>query len=55
MFELGLMDDGETPEQTAIRELEEETGYVADKVIETSPILVADPGAVTIFQILQFR
>jgi ADP-ribose pyrophosphatase len=38
------MDDGETPEQTAIRELEEETGYVADEVVEVSPLLAADPG-----------
>jgi ADP-ribose pyrophosphatase len=39
------MDDRETPEQTARRELEEETGYVADGVIEVSPLLAADPGA----------
>ncbi|KAJ3742003.1 NUDIX hydrolase domain-like protein [Lentinula detonsa] len=40
----GLIDEGETPEQAAIRELEEETGYKADSVIESSPILVSDPG-----------
>lgn len=41
----GLMDDGETPEQTAIRELEEETGYISSEVIDVSPVLVADPGS----------
>jgi len=40
----GLIDEGETPEQAAIRELEEETGYKADSVVESSPILVSDPG-----------
>ncbi|KAF9070334.1 NUDIX hydrolase domain-like protein [Rhodocollybia butyracea] len=40
----GLIDEGETPEQAAIRELEEETGYKADSVVESSPVLVADPG-----------
>ena len=41
---LGLIDKDETPEQAAIRELEEETGYKAAKVIETSQTVVADPG-----------
>ncbi|KAF5391783.1 hypothetical protein D9757_001641 [Collybiopsis confluens] len=40
----GLIDEGESPEQAAIRELEEETGYKADSVIESSPVLVSDPG-----------
>nr|GAT58025.1 predicted protein [Mycena chlorophos] len=40
----GLIDEGETPDQAAIRELEEETGYKASKVVETTPVLVADPG-----------
>ncbi|KAF7796788.1 hypothetical protein EIP86_007972 [Pleurotus ostreatoroseus] len=40
----GLIDKDETPEQAAIRELEEETGYKAAKVIETSQTVVADPG-----------
>ncbi|KIK63815.1 hypothetical protein GYMLUDRAFT_40901 [Collybiopsis luxurians FD-317 M1] len=40
----GLIDEGETPEQAAIRELEEETGYKANSVIESSPLLVSDPG-----------
>ena len=41
---LGLIDEGETAEQAAIRELEEETGYKAQKIIESSPVVVADPG-----------
>lgn len=40
----GLVDDGETPEEAAIRELAEETGYVADHVVEASPVIVSDPG-----------
>ncbi|KAJ7048078.1 NUDIX hydrolase domain-like protein, partial [Mycena amicta] len=40
----GLIDEGETPEQAAIRELEEETGFKADAVVESTPVLVADPG-----------
>jgi len=43
----GLVDEGETPEQAAIRELEEETGYVSTKVIESSAILASDPGMTT--------
>jgi ADP-ribose pyrophosphatase len=40
----GLVDEGETAEQAAIRELEEETGYKADHISESSPVLVSDPG-----------
>lgn len=40
----GLIDKGETAEQAAIRELEEETGYKAEKVTESSPIIFSDPG-----------
>ena len=43
----GLVDKGESPEQTAIRELREETGFEADSVdgiIESSPLLATDPG-----------
>lgn len=39
----GLIDTGETPEECAIRELREETGYVG-KAIETSPVMFNDPG-----------
>ncbi|KAG1715651.1 hypothetical protein ID866_1493 [Astraeus odoratus] len=40
----GLIDAEETAEEAAIRELEEETGYKAEKVSESSPIIVSDPG-----------
>jgi ADP-ribose pyrophosphatase len=40
----GLIDDGETPEQAAIRELEEETGFKASGVLEATPTVVCDPG-----------
>ncbi|KAK3362594.1 NUDIX hydrolase domain-like protein [Lasiosphaeria hispida] len=39
----GLVDEGETAEEAAIRELKEETGYVAE-VLETSPVMWNDPG-----------
>jgi ADP-ribose pyrophosphatase len=39
----GLIDASETPEQAAVRELYEETGYKG-KVISTSPPVAADPG-----------
>ncbi|OTA06960.1 hypothetical protein A9Z42_0077870 [Trichoderma parareesei] len=39
----GLIDEGETPEQAAVRELKEETGYVG-VVSETTPIMYNDPG-----------
>jgi len=40
----GLIDEGETAEQTAVRELQEETGYKADSVLHVSPVIVSDPG-----------
>ena len=40
----GLIDEGETPEQAAFRELEEETGFKATEVVDSSPIIVSDPG-----------
>jgi hypothetical protein len=40
----GLIDEGETPEQAAFRELEEETGFKATKVVDSSPTIVSDPG-----------
>ena len=40
----GLIDANESAESTAFRELEEETGYKADKVLEVSPLMVCDPG-----------
>ncbi|XP_010339474.1 ADP-sugar pyrophosphatase isoform X1 [Saimiri boliviensis] len=42
-FPAGLIDDGETPEAAALRELEEETGYKGD-VAECSPAVCMDPG-----------
>ena len=40
----GLIDPKESIESTAFRELEEETGFKADKVLEVSTIMVCDPG-----------
>jgi len=40
----GLIDEGETAEKAAIRELEEETGFKADRVLESSQVTVSDPG-----------
>lgn len=42
-FPAGLIDDGETPEQAAVRELKEETGYEG-KVCGSSPTLSCQPG-----------
>ncbi|KAJ4413986.1 ADP-ribose diphosphatase [Gnomoniopsis sp. IMI 355080] len=39
----GLIDEGETAEHAAVRELKEETGYVG-KVTESSPVMFNDPG-----------
>jgi len=43
----GLIDEGENAEETAIRELEEETGFKGSKILESSPLLVCDPGMTT--------
>ncbi|KAF3911908.1 hypothetical protein ABW21_db0206412 [Orbilia brochopaga] len=42
-FPAGLIDEGETPEAAAIRELKEETGYEGT-VVSISPTIVSDPG-----------
>lgn len=42
-FPAGLIDEGETPEQAAVRELKEETGYEG-KVCEHSPTISCQPG-----------
>ncbi|KAI0393030.1 NUDIX domain-containing protein [Xylariaceae sp. FL0594] len=39
----GLVDEGESVQEAAVRELREETGYVGT-VCETSPIMFNDPG-----------
>ncbi|KAJ5573910.1 ADP-ribose pyrophosphatase [Penicillium hispanicum] len=39
----GLIDAGETPEQCAVRELKEETGYVGEAE-QTSTVMYNDPG-----------
>ncbi|KAF2804347.1 ADP-ribose pyrophosphatase [Mytilinidion resinicola] len=42
----GLIDASETPQQAAVRELREETGYEG-KVVGMSPTIVSDPGMTT--------
>lgn len=42
-FPAGLIDEGETPEQAAVRELKEETGYEG-KVCDCSVLLSNQPG-----------
>ncbi|KAF8304901.1 hypothetical protein DL93DRAFT_2090020 [Clavulina sp. PMI_390] len=46
-FPAGLIDGDESAESAALRELEEETGFKADEVVESSPIQWSDPGMTT--------
>lgn len=40
----GLIDPKESVESTAFRELEEETGYKAESLVDISHLMVCDPG-----------
>lgn len=42
-FPAGLIDEGESPEEAAVRELKEETGYEG-KVCDVSDVLSCQPG-----------
>jgi ADP-ribose pyrophosphatase len=39
----GLVDEHETPEEAAVREMREETGYEG-KILESGPVVASDPG-----------
>jgi ADP-ribose pyrophosphatase len=39
----GLIDEGETVEEAAVREMKEETGYEG-RILSTSPVVSSDPG-----------
>jgi 8-oxo-dGTP pyrophosphatase MutT (NUDIX family) len=43
-FPAGLIDNGESPEDAAIRELAEETPYMVDSIVEVSPPLASSSG-----------
>lgn len=45
-FPAGLIDEGETIEEAALRELKEETGLVG-RIIDVSPTICSDPGMTT--------
>ncbi|KAF8293678.1 hypothetical protein DL93DRAFT_2161432 [Clavulina sp. PMI_390] len=45
---IGLIDADESAESAALRELEEETGFKAEEVMECTPIQWSDPGMTTV-------
>jgi ADP-ribose pyrophosphatase len=45
-FPAGLIDANETPEQAALRELKEETGYEG-RIVDMTPVMASDPGLTT--------
>jgi len=47
-FPAGLIDNGETPEESAVRELREETGFIG-KVTDVSPKSFSSPGLTSEF------
>lgn len=55
-----MIDEGESPEQAAVRELYEETGYGGDsfegrvKVTELGSTVVSDPGASSLSRLAPF-
>ena len=48
-WQIGLIDEGETAEQAAIRELHEETGYKAESILHASPVIASDPGILLVW------
>lgn len=43
-FPAGLIDTGETPEEAAVRELKEETGFDVEEILSVSPAIYSSAG-----------